>query len=111
MSEGERVRQARSGPGAAHGEGQADVLRWHADCHGQDRYFGNPFPLRDEAEREQVIKHYKAYFWESTNTDPDFRRRVTELNDQRLGCFRAPKTCHGDVIKAWLDAGGPLKDG
>lgn len=73
--------------------------------HGEDGYFGNPFPLTNEMERPHVLKQYKDYFLSRIVTDEEFRRRVLGLKGKTLGCFCKPnKACHGDIIAEWLDA-------
>lgn len=70
---------------------------------GEDGSFGTPFPLRREADRPAVLARYRQYFFDRLANDPDFRRRVEALRGQRLGCFCAPRPCHGDVIARSLD--------
>lgn len=72
---------------------------------GNDGYFGNPFPMRSEAERADVIRKYRAYFAERVAKDPVFKARVQELKGKTLLCFCAPHACHGDVIAEYLDDG------
>lgn len=69
--------------------------------HGQSGYFGNPF---NDGTRESNIERFRTYFLERVESDPVFRSRVLALKGKRLACFCAPLRCHGDVIKAWLDA-------
>ena len=78
---------------------------------GQDGYFGNPFKIGEDGDRAEVIRKYKRWFWKRVNEDQEFRNRVKELKGKRLGCFCHPMACHGDVIKAWLDRGCPIKEG
>ena len=77
---------------------------------GKSGYFGNPFKIGEDGNREEVIQKYKAWFWNRVNKDVEFRNRVMELKGMTLGCFCHPKPCHGDVIIAWLEAGCPLRD-
>ena len=89
---------------------------------GADGYLGNPIMFdrkcqeckqvhRDtEDGRAALVACYKTYFWRKVNADEEFRQKVAGLKGYTLGCFCAPKACHGDVIKAWLDAGCPLKE-
>lgn len=74
---------------------------------GRPSLFGNPFPLKMERDREQVISQYSAYFDRRIETDPGFRRAVQGLRGKVLGCWCKPKACHGDVIARWLDAKDP----
>ncbi len=70
---------------------------------GQDGYFGNPFQLRSESQREEVLQKYRDYFYKRIEEDPEFLRRVLELKGKVLGCFCKPRLCHGDIIKEFLD--------
>lgn len=68
--------------------------------------FGNPFFLKninDNEEREEVLKKYRKYFYERIEKDEEFRKAILTLKGKKLGCFCAPKLCHGNVIKEYLD--------
>lgn len=59
--------------------------------------WGNPFPLRDPKDlemREELLKHYKEYLFSS----PKLLNSLHELRGKTLGCWCAPRTCHGDVL-------------
>lgn len=78
---------------------------------GKDGYFGNDHPVgwmcpkcRVVHQQGEAVDAYEVDFNERIKNDPEFKRRVHELNGQRLGCFCKPRRCHGDVIKEWLDA-------
>lgn len=74
---------------------------------GKDGYFGNPIKLpakANEKERLEVLHKYTEYFSERLENDSEFKRRVHALKGKTLGCFCAPKLCHGDVIAAYLNA-------
>lgn len=71
--------------------------------HGQDGYFGNPYPLTSESERGLVLERYKEYFLKRIDEDLEFKKKVLSLKGKVLGCFCKPKACHGDIIKEWLD--------
>lgn len=64
---------------------------------GYDGYFGNPFVGL------HALKRYREHFFQRIETDPEFRRRVLELQGKVLGCFCKPRPCHGDIIVAWLE--------
>lgn len=72
---------------------------------GFDGYFGNPIRLRRDTpeERRRVLNEYVEYFIERVEIDPEFRMRIEGLRGKTLLCFCAPKSCHGDIIAAWLD--------
>ena len=68
---------------------------------GQDGYFGNPYKVRDHG--HDAISLYRTYFNHKLKNDAEFRRRVDALKGKTLGCFCAPKACHGDVIVEYLE--------
>lgn len=73
---------------------------------GRPSIVGNPFPLenpRDDNERARVIEQYRGWFLRQV-TQPAFRAAVEALRGQDLGCWCAPRPCHGDVILEWLAA-------
>lgn len=77
---------------------------------GRPSIVGNPFPLtdpRNETERAAVIERYREWFHEQIK-NPEFRAEVEQLRGRDLGCWCAPRACHGDVILDWLDAHPPL---
>lgn len=70
---------------------------------GKDGYFGNPVTMDVEEDRPLVLEWYKRYFYSRLKADPEFKRRVLELKDKKLGCFCKPKSCHGDIIAEYLN--------
>ena len=67
--------------------------------------WGNPFVLQDdtEAERDRVIAVYREWIVQQ----PELMASLGELRGKRLGCWCAPKRCHGDVLAELADSGGP----
>jgi hypothetical protein len=85
---------------------------------GRGSAFGNPFthrPLSNSLaqfkciSREAAIASYKSYFYKRLRNDPVFRKKVTDLqnraktSDLNLVCFCKPKSCHGDILKQYLE--------
>lgn len=66
-------------------------------------WLGNPYSL-SEYSREQSIKKFKIDFKHKLKNDLYFRQEVKKLKGKILGCFCKPKSCHGDVIKEYLDS-------
>lgn len=57
--------------------------------------WGNPFAIGKDGTREQVIAKYREWILD----DPVMLKAVREkLRDKVLGCWCAPKACHGDVL-------------
>lgn len=83
-------------------------------------WLGNPFKLGDESKREEVLAQFKVYFWTRLNNDNTFLRAVLALHDKTVACFCKPRSCHLDVVaafiewvateegQAWLDRVDPL---
>jgi hypothetical protein len=71
---------------------------------GRPSIFGNPFPITSKIPRETVIKQYEAW----VRGEPEVLTAIKALpEDAVLGCFCAPKPCHGDIIvKLWKELHG-----
>jgi hypothetical protein len=70
---------------------------------GQDGYFGNPFRLTAGRTRGATLEQYREYFYNRLNTDPEFKKKIHELQGKTLGCFCKPYSCHGDIIAEYLN--------
>ncbi len=70
---------------------------------GRGSLWGNPFVIGEHGTREEVIAQYKDYFYSKIEASTKFKEETLKLKDSKLGCFCAPKPCHGDIIKEWLD--------
>ena len=57
--------------------------------------WGNPFAIGKDGTREQVIAKYREWIMEDLVM---LRRARKELRGKVLGCWCAPKACHGDVL-------------
>lgn len=66
---------------------------------GRPSKWGNPYTIGVDGTREEVIKKFLLYL----SKKPELQRALHELRDKRLGCWCAPKPCHGDVLAAWAD--------
>ena len=56
--------------------------------------WGNPFRIDENNSREEVIELFKEYFLNNA----ELRNAVTELQGKKLGCWCAPKQCHGEFL-------------
>lgn len=61
---------------------------------GRGSKWGNPFHIGKDGSREEVIAQYRAYLW----GNEELMNSLSELEGKRLGCYCAPKACHGDVL-------------
>jgi hypothetical protein len=71
---------------------------------------GNPFVMKSESERMEVLAKYRRWLWERMK-DPGSAqmkqlREILEIErregDVLLGCWCSPKACHGDFVKKAL---------
>lgn len=86
--------------------------KWDANAVyvGRPSPLGNPFVMRNEQDRDRVCDIYKRWFDDKVaRNDPHVMRALEYLQmlhargDLVLGCYCAPKRCHADTIKAWLE--------
>lgn len=61
---------------------------------GRPSKWGNPFAIGPDGTREEVIVKYREWLLEQDGLN------VSELTGKVLGCWCAPKPCHGDVLAA-----------
>lgn len=78
---------------------------------GRPSPLGNPYVMRGENDRDRVCDAYAAWFAARVQArDPrvleELKRlyKIAREGDLVLGCYCAPRRCHGDTIKAFLDA-------
>ncbi|NQV33471.1 MAG: DUF4326 domain-containing protein [Phycisphaeraceae bacterium] len=77
---------------------------------GQKGWLGNPHPIgpckicSETHTRTECIRAFKSDFLEAMTRNEDFKKAVLALKGKRLGCFFKPEDCHGDVIKAYIEA-------
>ena len=61
---------------------------------GRPSIWGNPFVIGRDGNRSEVIEKYEGYIRQT----PRLLKLLPELKGKRLGCYCAPKPCHGDVL-------------
>jgi hypothetical protein len=76
----------------------------------RDSVFGNPFALGILCTRDQSCDQYKLHFKNQLAQSAAFRVQIDELVDilERRGelflyCWCAPKRCHAETIKEYLE--------
>ena len=87
--------------------------KWDRDAVyiGRPSPLGNPFWMRHEEERDLVCDQYDEWFNHQVELRrPDVMHELNKLEHHarttgrmNLGCYCAPKRCHGDTIKRYLD--------
>jgi hypothetical protein len=66
---------------------------------GRPTKWGNPFLVGRDGVRGECIAKYAAWI----RTQPDLMDSVVELRGKVLGCWCAPRPCHGDVLAELAD--------
>ncbi len=67
---------------------------------GRPSKWGNPFQVGRDGTREQVIERYERWLL----TQPELLAALPELAGRTLGCWCAPRECHGDVLARLANA-------
>jgi hypothetical protein len=65
---------------------------------GRSSKWGNPFVIGKDGTRDEVIQKYDVWL----DTQPELLAALPELQDKILGCWCAPKSCHGHILVARL---------
>jgi len=82
----------------------------HIYC-GRGSALGNPFPMANESQRNKVCNDYEEYFNQKVKVEKN-EPMLKQLRliysqalkgDVNLGCFCAPKRCHCDTIKKFIE--------
>ncbi len=66
--------------------------------------WGNPFVLGTDGTRSEVIAKYRDYLL----TNKPLMAALPELRGKTLGCWCAPRPCHGDVLQELANAPASL---
>lgn len=66
---------------------------------GRPGKWGNPFEIGRDGTREEVIAKYREWIAQQ----PRLLAALPELRGKVLGCWCAPKGCHGDVLAQLAD--------
>lgn len=75
---------------------------------GRPGQWGNPFAMRSEGERQDVIEKYRIWIIGEIRDGRIKKEDVLRLRGKVLGCWCAPRACHGDVL---LDIAEKLQGG
>lgn len=67
---------------------------------GRPSKWGNPFVIGVDGTRAEVIEKYRSWLEDRVISR---RLNLDELRGKTLGCWCAPKPCHGDVLLEMLD--------
>jgi len=67
---------------------------------GRGSRWGNPFVVGRDGDRAEVIEKYERWLL----TQPELLVALPQLRGRTLGCWCAPRPCHGDVLARLADA-------
>ena len=72
---------------------------------GRPGPWGNPFSFQKDtvarwkvASRSESIEKYRTWLWQEIKEERIDLAELASLSDKTLGCWCAPKECHGDVL-------------
>ncbi len=68
---------------------------------GRPSKWGNPFSIGPDGDRAEVIEKYREWI----KNQPELLASLEELRGKVLGCWCAPKACHGEVLIELLEEG------
>ncbi|UQA50478.1 DUF4326 domain-containing protein [Vibrio sp. ED002] len=82
---------------------QAEKDSPHYEYIGRGSYWGNPYSMFEDGDRDEVIRKFKYDFDYDKFLNVD-KSKVYALSGKRLGCFCKPQACHGDVLADFLNS-------
>jgi hypothetical protein len=65
---------------------------------GRGSIWGNPFKIGGLDSRVDVVAKHKVYLWKQIKAGTITKDILLSLDGKRLGCYCAPKACHGDNL-------------
>ncbi len=79
---------------------------------GRPSPLGNPFPMSNESDRDRVCNQYQQWFNRKIESKDGAvlkeLRRIWSIGAKEgsvaLACYCAPKRCHCDTIKGFLES-------
>lgn len=66
---------------------------------GRPTKWGNPFIIGRDGDRSEVIVQYLDWLVKH----PELMDSLSELQGRVLGCWCAPRPCHGDILASLAD--------
>lgn len=65
--------------------------------------WANPFTIKEYKSAEEVCKRYEVYMRDRLEKEPGLKEELKLLRGRSLGCWCAPKMCHGHVLVKLLN--------
>lgn len=71
---------------------------------GRPGKWGNPFKIDVDCSREESIRLYREWLTKAISEHPELLEEIKkELKEKILGCWCAPRICHGGVLAELAD--------
>lgn len=70
---------------------------------GERGRWGNPFRIGPDGTREEVISRYAAWLRDEVDAERITLAELAALDGKVLGCWCAPRSCHGEVLERASD--------
>jgi hypothetical protein len=67
---------------------------------GEPGEWVNPFRIGVDGDREEVARRYRVWLWREIQAGRIELGALASLHGKRLGCWCAPRRCHGEVLEA-----------
>lgn len=64
----------------------------------KDSIWCNPFKIKGDKSREDVIREYEIYIRERLEKTEGLKDELLKLKGKNLGCWCKELSCHGDVL-------------
>jgi cytosine/adenosine deaminase-related metal-dependent hydrolase len=61
---------------------------------GKTSEWGNPYQLSWDGDHEEIVAKYREWI----KNQPQLLAKLPTLRGKVLGCYCAPRSCHGDVL-------------
>lgn len=73
---------------------------------GRPSKWGNPFVIGRDGDRDEVVEKYRRWLAGEIalpDRTPPSIEEIYELRGKTLGCWCAPRACHGDILAEIAD--------
>jgi hypothetical protein len=69
--------------------------------------FANPYHIGADGTRDEVIDKYEVYITKRLAEEPELCEALERMRGKRIGCWCAPRRCHGHVLVRILEGPPP----
>ena len=70
---------------------------------GRGSVWGNPYSIGKDGSREEVIMKYEKHLIDEILHGVKTQGDLASMYGKKLGCWCAPKSCHGDIIEVFAN--------